>query len=231
MSKLATRPRALKNTRAGSNRPWVVLSAFPPEIAWLKAYCRANAVLQSEVILGSSGIGLVDAAAGASRLLAGLAPDLRPRGVIFIGTAGAATLRGQPGIGQAVVPDELVLFSHGVADGRAYVPEIMVTRQDAAARLVVRFQQAGALPAPAALCPIGITKKRAPAYPRPFVENLEAFAVARAAATYKLPFAAVLGISNTIGPNAHGQWKANAKPASEAACQVVARGLFRAPSR
>ncbi len=94
-----------------------------------------------------------------------------------------------------------------------------------------RFEQAGALSVPLAICPIGITRTRAPRLPRPFVENLEAFAVARAAAQFKLPFAAVLGISNTIGRDAHVEWKANAKAASEVACKTVASALLRAPSR
>jgi nucleoside phosphorylase len=50
------------------------------------------------------------------------------------------------------------------------------------------------------------------------VENLEAFAVARAAATAGIPFIAILGISNTVGPMAHAEWKRNAARAAAAAC-------------
>jgi purine-nucleoside phosphorylase len=53
------------------------------------------------------------------------------------------------------------------------------------------------------------------------LENLEVFSVARAAHAAGLPFAAVLGISNVVGPNAHAEWRANHLAASRAACHVV----------
>jgi len=188
-------------------------------------------MLRGEIVLETTGVGLVEAAAGASRVIACLGPEVRPRGVIFIGTAGVAPLKQRPEALQAVVPDRIALHCQRVTDGDAYLPGVMVSEVQANRALSRRLQQAGALPIPLAICPIGITRTRAPRLPRPFVENLEAFAVARAAALLKLPFIAVLGISNTIGPNAHVEWKANAKAASDAACKTVASALLRAPSR
>jgi nucleoside phosphorylase len=233
MSATRSRPPKAPQRRPdrGTERPWIVLSAFAPELAWLAGYCRSNGNPKGEIVLGTTGIGLVDAAAGASRVLGTLPSTVRPLGVIFIGTAGVASLNRQPEAHQAVVPARLVLHSRSVADGSAYLPGVMVSEVPANRAISRRLQQAGAIPVPLAICPIGITRTRVPRLPRPFVENLEAFAVARAAALLKLPFAAVLGISNTIGPNAHVQWKANAKAASEAACKTVAIALLRAPSR
>ena len=69
-------------------------------------------------------------------------------------------------------------------------------------------------PAADVACPPAIT--RSAAAPPPLagatgaaLENLEAFAVARAAAEARVPFAAVLGIANQVGPRAHAEWTAH----------------------
>ncbi|HSZ80968.1 MAG TPA: hypothetical protein VLA14_01740, partial [Polyangia bacterium] len=74
-------------------------------------------------------------------------------------------------------------------------------------------------------CPLAITQAtalaRRIATTGAALENLEAFAVARAAAAARVPFAAVLGVSNVVGPRAHAEWRANHLAASRAACHVV----------
>jgi futalosine hydrolase len=82
-------------------------------------------------------------------------------------------------------------------------------------------------------CPLAITsgsatvgrRARTPACD---VENLEAFAVARAAARAGLPFAAILGISNAVDPSAHAAWKRNAARAAAAACRAALEVIERA---
>jgi len=69
---------------------------------------------------------------------------------------------------------------------------------------------------------------RAARLPACDVENLEAFAVARAAAAAGLPFAAILGISNNVGPSAHAAWKRNATGAAAAACHAALEVIDRA---
>jgi purine-nucleoside phosphorylase len=54
------------------------------------------------------------------------------------------------------------------------------------------------------------------------VEHMEAFGVAWACARAGVPFAAVLGITNAVGPNAHAEWKAN-RAAAQAAAVIAAR--------
>jgi len=74
-------------------------------------------------------------------------------------------------------------------------------------------------------CPLAITRTaalaRRIAATGAALENLEAFAVARAAAAARLPFAAVLGVSNIVGPRAHAEWRANHLAASRAACHLM----------
>ena len=54
------------------------------------------------------------------------------------------------------------------------------------------------------------------------LENLEAFAVARAAAAAGVDaIGAVLGIANRVGPRGHHEWRANHDAASRAACRLV----------
>jgi hypothetical protein len=54
------------------------------------------------------------------------------------------------------------------------------------------------------------------------LENLEAFAVVRAAAMAGIEAtAAVLGVANRVGPRAHPEWRVNHLAASRAACQIV----------
>jgi hypothetical protein len=54
------------------------------------------------------------------------------------------------------------------------------------------------------------------------LENLEAFAVARAAAAAGVDdMTAVLGIANRVGPRGHQEWRAHHAAASRAACRLV----------
>jgi hypothetical protein len=49
--------------------------------------------------------------------------------------------------------------------------------------------------------------------------------VARAAAAAGLPFAAVLGVANRVGPQGHEEWQRHHRAASRAACQLIAQFL------
>ena len=89
------------------------------------------------------------------------------------------------------------------------------------------------MPALDVACPVAITRTRAAAtalarHTGAALENLETFAVARACAQARIPFAAVLGISNRVGPQAHREWLRHAAPAAAAACAVVERWLVSA---
>ena len=54
------------------------------------------------------------------------------------------------------------------------------------------------------------------------LENLEAFAVARAAAAAGIDaVTAVLGIANRVGPRGHQEWRAHHTAASRAACRLI----------
>ena len=89
-------------------------------------------------------------------------------------------------------------------------------------------------PWPTVACPLAITRsaalaRRIATATGALLENLEAFAVARAAAAAGVEFAAVLGVANRVGPVAHDEWRAHHRRASRAACTLVARWLRGAP--
>jgi purine-nucleoside phosphorylase len=57
------------------------------------------------------------------------------------------------------------------------------------------------------------------------VEHLEAFSVARWAQQQPIPFAALLAISNQVGPSAHAEWLRWRTRAEETACATLRRIL------
>jgi purine-nucleoside phosphorylase len=195
-----------------------VLSAWSPELAELRRLLRSK-TKGAKISAASAGVGLVEAAMGATLAIA----REQPEAVLFVGTAGKYKGR-LPGLelGDAVAVRELTLWSDEVASGRAYFPAPLPSLVKTTPFLCRQVFALG-LPLVTVACPLGIhTKVARPAIAvRPDVENLEAFAVARAAARYGLPFMAILGISNLVGPSAHREWRTHARAASSAACRAA----------
>ena len=215
----------------------LVLSAWEPEIAPLAALMprRGRAGGHGGFAAVAVGVGPVEAAIGATRAIAAHAP----KRVIFVGTAGVYARDGAaPGIGSAVVVDDLSAVSTAALRGDGYLPEVLIRR--AAASRPLCLAMAAGLPAPATVvavaCPLAITRaaplgRQIARATGSALENLEAFAVARAAAAAGVPFAAVLGVSNRVGPAGHREWRAHHAAASRAACAVIAALLRAAPGR
>jgi purine-nucleoside phosphorylase len=228
----------------------LVVSAFAPELAPLRRHLRhlrqlrqaeprgsAAEVDEVDARLVSVGIGLVEAAIGTARVLAdgrGRAPDA----LIFCGTAGAYGRDLAPGRA-LVVADELVLVSSAVVGRQAYLPERVPTRVPASRRLSqsllaaarrVSRPDGGAVEEGAVASPLAITRdarlaRALAAATSARAENLEVFAVARAALAWGVPFAAVLGIANRVGPAAHSEWQTHQAAASAMACAAIAELL------
>lgn len=183
------------------------------------------------------GIGAVDAAAGTARAIL----QHRPHRVLFVGTAGVY-LRGAGrgdsprealSIGGAAIAGEIVCVSTAALRGDGYLPEPQVVRASSSPRLSASLS-ANAGPWATVACPLAITRsatlaRRIATATGASLENLELFAVARAAATAGVDFAAVLGVANRVGPVGHDEWRAHHRRASRAACAVVARWLRGAP--
>ena len=215
----------------------LIVSAWEPETASLRRWLASAAgrARARAVQLDAAGVGPVDAGIGAARLIA----RTRPRRVLFVGTAGAYA--GAPGRLALAVDDVAVvaraaLVSTAVLRNDAYLPAPLIAEVLADPTLVKQLLSGSTSNPPAAAvaaaCPLAITRSAALARhiaraSGATVENLEVFAVARAAQLANLPFAAVLGIANRVGPDAHAEWKVHHRTASVAACAVVEDWLLR----
>jgi hypothetical protein len=122
-----------------------------------------------------------------------------------------------------VATRRLVLLDRSVVCGEAYLPAALPASTRAATGLCRRAAAQGILLADVA-CPLGIGSRAAGRIARALecdVENLEAFAVARAAEVAGVPFTGLLGISNRVGSGAHAGWRRNARRAGAAACRAA----------
>ena len=204
--------------------PTLVVSAFEPEIAPLRRLVRGL----RGVVLEPVGIGAIDAAVGA----AGAIVRARPARVIFVGTAGiyGRETEARAAIGTAVVAGEIFCMSTAALKGEAYLPGPMVVQvaTSRALRTALAGGRAGRsrdVAAPLAITRSATLGRRIAEATGATLENLEAFAVARAAAAAGVPFAAVLGVANGVGPKGHEEWQRHHRAASRAACELIARFL------
>ncbi len=218
----------------------LVVSAFAPELAPLRRHLRRadlrGSTGRAAARLVPVGIGLVEAALGTARAL-GDAQGLAPDALIFVGTAGAYGRDLAPGRA-LVVADEVLLVSTAVVRRHAYLPDRVPTRVPASRRLSRSLLAAarrvtrpdGVVIEGAVANPLAITRNARLAHAlaeatSARAENLEAFAVARAALAWGVPFAAVLGIANRVGPAAHTEWRTHQAAASAMACAAIAELL------
>jgi futalosine hydrolase len=202
----------------------LIVSAFEPEIAPLRRLVRGL----RGIVLEPVGIGAIDAAVGA----AGAIARARPARVIFVGTAGiyGREKEARQAIGTAVVAGEILCMSTAALKGEAYLPGPMVVQVPTSRSLQTALASGRAEQPRDVACPLAITRsaalgRRIAEATGATLENLEAFAVARAAAAASVPFAAVLGVANRVGPAGHDEWQRHHRAASRAACELIARFL------
>ena len=159
------------------------------------------------------GVGPVVAAAAAARILEAQRPD----SVVLVGTAGS--YHGGPPIGTAIAATEVALSWGVAAMGLGYVPRApkpvicdssMLARVEAPRHRVLTV---GAITTDSTLA-----RRIADGYT---VEHLEAFGVACACQQASVPFLAVLGITNDVGPDAHVQWLTHRDAAQAAARDAI----------
>ncbi len=152
----------------------------------------------------------------ASRLARILARD-QPDGVIMIGTAGSYP--DGPRIGEACVARRVGL-SHGVAVmGLGYVPRPPAPIPcDPRLLSRVNLDPVDVLTVGAITTDAVLAGRLGDGWQ---VEHLEAFGAAEACSQAQVPFLAVLGISNRVGPEAHTQWLAHRSEAQAAAREAI----------
>ncbi len=166
------------------------------------------------------GVGPVHAAVGAARALAAHRPDA----AVLVGSAGAYLAHpSAPAIGQAILASPLGWADGASVLGLAYAPlPPAPLTADPALAAALGLPAAPTVTVPAITTDPALVARLALDWA---VEHLEARAVAEAAAAAAVPFAAVLGIANAVGPDAHAQWRAN-RGAAEAAAREAVRGVW-----
>jgi nucleoside phosphorylase len=204
----------------------LVVSAFEPEIAPL----RRRLAGRRDVQLATVGIGAIEAAIGATRAIAAH----RPGRLVFVGTAGVyARGRATIPIGGAAVAGEIQAVSTAALRGDGYLPRPVALRAETSPSLAAALTAAlGATGRPplSVACPLAITRTAAlgrsiAAATGADLENLELFAVARAALAAGVEFGAVLGLANRVGPGGHREWLKHHRAVSRAACELLYRVL------
>jgi len=165
------------------------------------------------------GIGSVVAAAGAMHLLHQDPPDA----VLLIGTCGAYP--GGAGIGDVVVASRVGFASGVAALGLGYTPRPPApVTCDPALTADLDLPHADVLTCPAVSTDPALVERLGDGWD---VEHLEAFGVAWACQLAGVPFAAVLGVANIVGPEAHVEWLTHRETAQDAARRAVRELLGR----
>lgn len=166
------------------------------------------------------GIGPVAAAATAAAVLA----ERRPSAVVLIGTCGA--YRSGPPIGTVVVADRVGLSFGVAAMGLGYVPRPpapIACATDLVAGVV--GPRLSVLTCGAVTTDPVLADRLSDGWA---CEHLEAFGVAFACQAAGVPFAAVLGVANVVGPDAHVEWLTHRETA-QAATRAAIRPLLGTP--
>jgi purine-nucleoside phosphorylase len=188
--------------------PTIVVAAVAEELGDLRGYVL--------------GVGPIVAAVNAARLLA----RVRPTGVALVGTAGV--YEGGPAIGSVVAASRVGWAAGSAVSGLGYVP-VPPPPLDCDPELLKALD----LPAVPVLTTPAITTDRdlARRFAKEWaVEHLEAYGVALACREERVPFVAVFGIANEVGPDAHAQWLLHRDAAQGAARRALSgpstRGHF-----
>jgi len=185
----------------------LVVGAYPPELAGLAGVQGA--------LTRAIGVGVVEASAGALEVLR----ELQPARVILVGTAGAYP-RAELKIGSIVVARAAQL----IVRADEYAPSAMPQRASGDASLADEIARSIGAPVVDAASPLGITQTdlEARRIEGAEVEQLECFALFRAAERLSVPAAAVLAVSNQVGANARAEWRQH-RAAAESAAQEALR--------
>ena len=141
----------------------------------------------------------------------------RPERVVLIGSAG--TYEGRVPIGAAVASGRLGISWGVAALGLGYVPRPPESLLGDPEMLeLLQLPARDVLTVGAITTDAGLAARLGDGWA---VEHMESFAVAYACHNVGVPFVAVLGITNDVGPDAHVQWLAHRAAAHRAAQQAI----------
>jgi futalosine hydrolase len=214
----------------------LLLAAFGPELAPLAPAMGTLGDGTMAALLGgvsvvarACGIGLPTAAAFSALHI----HQTRPAAVVLLGTCGAYAATGgpaeTPAIGEVVVSRHIQLVDPLALEHSTQFPEAMGAPMPASWRvvdaLVARGLRAVDIATTLAITVNDEVAERIARATGTHVEHLEAYGVATASAACGVPFAAVLGIANSVGARGRVEWRNNHLRASAAAADEVLRWI------
>jgi nucleoside phosphorylase len=172
----------------------------------------------------TTGIGTPRAAAAVSAaLMQAIERGARIESLYFVATAGA--YHPDVALNSAFLVSSAHWADSDLASGRSYLPNVERSENLNATRFCQNANQNPSQPAMlSAVSTPGITLKDDVARSLAHLaglENLEVYGVAMAAHSLGIPWAAALGVSNTVGAQAHEQWKAHHDRASRSAQMLL----------
>ena len=204
----------------------LIVAAWPPELGRIRGVLRTAPYRKwrGQIELQTVGVGLVEAAIGTTAALTRRKPQL----LILVGTAGAfptATLD----IAKAAIVSRVTLGSPE-KENVAQIPTPMPREVSTSVRFSASLAKSSTLETATVVCPLAITRSSRRAKELSKVsgaelENLEVFAIAQAAQRAKVPFVAVLGVANIVGPKGAKQWLDHGEAAAANACHAIATWL------
>lgn len=177
---------------------------------------------------GVTGVGLIDAAIGTSRLLS----EHRPDAIVFVGTCGAYPSSGLE-IGDVVVASDIRIGSGDIAAGEMRFPSLLPSVRSCdlvLSEMVLSCSsglvEGGRVVSGTVACTLGITESdelagRLREFDGCDVENLEAFSVLHAAGT--IPTVVLLGVTNHVGADGGAEWRVNYRRMMEIAGALAYR--------
>lgn len=146
----------------------------------------------------------------------------RPAALVWVGTAGRYP--GGPPIGSVILGGRLGLGDGTARAGLGYVPGALPPIESSGDWLQIGIPTASVLTLPAITSDFHLAQQFA--LDGWQAETMETFLVAWVCAEARVPFAALLGITNDVGPNAHEEWRENREHVQEEV-RRVARTLIR----
>lgn len=213
---------------------FLVLGAFEPELEPIRKASGAQSSMTPPLTFATTGVGMVEAALGASKVLfglqgKGLLPSVR---VIFVGTIGSVD-RNVP-LFSSVSASRVVLADVGIVSGKSYYPEAIrkELKSDTAFQATLTRMNLEAWVSEAVYTPPSITTdlslgKSFQRVTGARFENLELFGIASACAQFGVPWNSLSVVTNYVGASAHQEWQENFRHASEITASVVSEFLCR----
>ena len=218
----------MNSVALGKVKTWIVSAWWPEQKLLADELARGRAIeVLSENLRVVGPYAFLTTGVGTPRASMALATALdsaaqfgsNSRSVFFVATAGAYDSK--VSLNSAYLVSSALWSDAAMVQGKAYLPQVdkfETLSTDLSSPYSSSVHPMRALSTPA----ITLDAEVAHSFSEiSELENLEVFGVGLAASFARVRWAAVLGVSNTVGADAHAQWKRHHQTASEAAQNLL----------